>query len=142
VEEHIDHVDTYKKVRVNTAHPGKIIVMLYDEALKQINFSIEQLEEGAKSFDRVNSAILKAYDIITELSVALDMEKGGDIARQLRNLYDYFGAQLMQANIKKDAAILRGIQPLIADLRESWQKIMHVSPPHAEAQVSGIDIDG
>ena len=64
--------------------------MLYEEAIRQIDLAKGALEEDTKQLDRVNNAIGKAQDIITELMVSLDFEKGGEVAEKLFNLYMYF----------------------------------------------------
>jgi flagellar protein FliS len=76
-------VHAYRETRVKTASQGRIIVMLYDEALRQIDEAVGLLDTGTKQLDRVNNSVVKAQDIITELMVSLDMEQGGDIARNL-----------------------------------------------------------
>lgn len=145
MERQSNYLNTYKQVRVNTAHPGKIVVMLYDELLRQTDLAAQKLREGVRSLDGANTAILKAHDIVTELMVSLDMQNGEDIATQLYNLYDFFGNQLIQANVKKDSSIIEAIRPMIAELRESWSRISHTSMPdqHAAAkQHSAVDING
>ena len=141
MEEHTDCIETYKKVRVNTAHPMKIVVMLYDEALKQIDIAVHALAVGVASYDKANNAMAKAKDIFTELTIALDMEQGGDIAKHLFRLYDFFGDQLSAANHQKKADPLEKIRPLVAELRESWAKICHEKPQDAVA-AGGVDISG
>lgn len=142
MERQSDCVSTYKQVRVSTAHPGKIVVMLYDETLKQIDLAIQKMGEGPRSIDAVNAAILKAHDVVTELAVSLDREKGGELATQLYSLYDFFCRQLIQANIKKDPGILRSIRLLIAELRESWHQISNTPVPQGANQFSAVDING
>lgn len=142
MERQADHVNTYKQVKVNTAHPGKIIVMLYDEALKQIDVAIQKLGDGVESIDVASAAILKTHDIVTELAVSLDMDQGGEIAKKLYNLYDFFSRQLIQANVKKDADILRSVRIQIASLRESWHEIANTPMPQDTTQFSTVDING
>lgn len=142
MEQQSDGISTYKQVKVNTAQPGKIIVMLYDELLKQIDLATQRMGEGVGSLDMVNTAILKAHDIVTELTVSLDMEKGGEIATQLYNLYDFFGRQLIQSNVKKDPSILQSIRLLIAKLRDSWNEIASTPAPQSASHSFAVDING
>ena len=141
MEEHTDHIQTYKKVKVNTAHPIKIIVMLYDEALRQIDVALREIEIGLSAYDKVNKALAKTKDIFTELTIALNMKEGGDIARELFRLYDFFNDQLSIANTKKSAEPLKQIRPMVVELRESWMKISHETPQNMPA-IGGIDISG
>lgn len=115
--------------------------MLYDESLKQIDIAVSNLGKGKDAYDIANNAILKAHNIIAELSVSLNLEAGGEIANKLHSLYDYFSSKLMEANVKKDTQPLQEIRPLIAELRESWDKIVDSSDTPAE-QSSAVDISG
>ena len=90
----------YKKASIQTASQGKLILMMYDGAIKFINFAIENMP--AKKYDVVNTNIIKAQDIITELMLALNMEVGGEIAKNLYSLYDYMNRRLVESNIKKN----------------------------------------
>lgn len=111
----------YKETEIGTANQGKLIVMLYDGAIKFINIAIEKMD--VKTYDVVNTNIIKAQDIITELLLALNMRDGGPISNNLFNLYVYFKRTLLEANIKKDAEILKTIVKHLTDLREAWNKV-------------------
>ena len=115
-------VDAYRQTRIKTASQGQIIVMLYDEALKQIDVALKGLESETRQLDRIHNAICKAQDIFTELMTSLDFDNGGELAQNLFNLYMYFNNQLMEANVKKDVSYLRQVRPLVESLREAWQE--------------------
>ena len=134
-------VSAYKETSVRTASGGKIVVMLYDEAIKQLDSAITLLETDTKELDRVNNAILKAQDIITELMVSLDFDKGGDIAPKLFGLYRFFNDQLMEANVQKDAAPLRSVRHFLNELRDAWVQILGKVPVQT-GTTTGINIAG
>lgn len=113
----------YKETKVRTASQGKLIVMLYDEALKQLDAAIGGLENQSKQLDMIHNAILKAQDIITELMVSLDFDRGGEIAKNLFNLYMFFNRQLMESNVKKEIEPVKDVRRLMCDLRDAWVKI-------------------
>ena len=116
-------VNAYKQTTVKTANQGQIIVMLYDEAVKQLDYAKQLLDEGTKELDKVNNAIGKAQDILTELTVSLDFEQGGEMAENLFSLYMFFNNQLTQANIEKDTKRLTQVRAFLGDLREAWSQI-------------------
>lgn len=116
-------VNAYKQTTVKTANQGQIIVMLYDEAVKQLDHAKQLLEGGTKELDKVNNAIGKAQDILTELTVSLDFEQGGEMAQNLFSLYMFFNNQLTQANIEKDTKRLTQVRAFLGDLREAWAQI-------------------
>ncbi|MFO8063910.1 MAG: flagellar export chaperone FliS [Spirochaetota bacterium] len=115
-------VDAYRQTRIKTANQGQIIVMLYDEALRQIDVAKASLESQTRQLDRIHNAICKTQDIFTELMTSLDFENGGELSQNLFNLYMYFNNQLMQANINKDDSYLDQIRPLIVSLRDAWHE--------------------
>ena len=115
--------------------------MLYDEAIKQLDSAIVLLESDTKELDRVNNAILKAQDVITELMVSLDFEKGGEIAPKLFGLYRFFNDQLMEANIQKDASPLQTVRRFLDDLRDAWVQILGTTHVQGGA-TTGVNIAG
>jgi flagellar protein FliS len=137
-------VDAYRQTRIKTASQGQIIVMLYDEALKQIDVAWKGLESETRQLDRIHNAICKAQDIFTELMTSLDFDNGGDVAQNLFNLYMYFNNQLMEANVKKDLSYLKQVRPLIASLREAWQEVAKKTGDASGGQQprQGLNISG
>jgi len=113
--------DQYKETQVTTANQGKLIVMLYDGAIKFLNIAIENMDP--KTYDIANNNILKAQDIITELLLSLNMKEGGEISQNLFNLYLFFKKRLLEANIKKDSEIVKSVMKNMKDLRDAWDKI-------------------
>lgn len=118
-----NRLNAYRQARVKTASQGQMIIMLYDEALKQIDLAATLLEEETKQLDRVHNAIVTAQSCITELTVGLDFEKGGELAENLYGLYRFFNRQLMDANLKKEVQPLRSVRKMLHELRQSWHKI-------------------
>jgi flagellar protein FliS len=117
--------------------------MLYDEAIKQLDFSFNKLDEGSKQLDQVNNAVIKAQDIITELMVTLDFDKGGDIAKNLFNLYMFFNQQLLNANINKDKEQIKRIRDMLADLRETWEQVFKkANKDNPSTGMGGVNIAG
>ena len=76
-------VSSYRETKVKTASQGQLIIMLYEEAVKQLDMSLELLsqnKEGKRipgNIEKISKSILKTQEIITELTVSLDFEQGG-----------------------------------------------------------------
>lgn len=134
-------ISAYKETSVRTASGGKMIIMLYDEALRQIERAIKAIDAGSRKYDEINAAILKAQDIVTELMVSLDFEKGGDIAPALFGLYRYFNDQLMEGNLKKDVEPLRSVQDMMSNLRGAWVQIIGTTKVEGRGQ-GGLNVAG
>ena len=134
-------VQAYRQTRVKTASPGRLVVMLYDEALRQIDLALSNLDNGPAGYETVNAAILKAQDVMTELTVSLDLDQGGDIAQNLFRLYLFFSDRLLSANLKKDAAPLKEIRAMIESLRDAWRQIASETPAR-RTPTNGVNIAG
>lgn len=117
--------DQYRKVSLTTATPGRLIVMLYDRAIQDL--------EGAEEAIQANQAavqgerIIHAQDIISELLGALDMEVGGEVAESLRSLYLYMIRRLVEANRDRSVQILEEVVGLLQELREGWDAATKVA---------------
>jgi len=113
----------YKNNAVFTATKEELTLMLYDGALKFCNQAIISLEN--KDFMKTNDMINKVLNIIREFQVTLD--KKYDISSQLNSLYDYMHQRLLEANVKKDIAILEEVRELIRSMRDTWRDAMKVA---------------
>lgn len=127
----INPLQAYKETSIKTASGGKLVVMLYDAAIRQLSTATDILCGKGKELDKVNNAVLRAQDIITELMASLDFDKGGDIAKNLFSLYMFFNQQLMNANISKDPEPLKQVLKMLTDLRASWAAVVEKRPGDA-----------
>ena len=134
-------LNAYKETRVRTASRGQLIVMLYDEAIRQIDIAAELLESESLRYDTVNESLTKAKDCITELMVSVDFEQGGEIAQNLFSLYAYFGRQILEANIHKKVQLLRPVRRQLNTLRDAWAEIAAQSQDGA-APGGGVNVAG
>ena len=114
-------LNAYQETTVLTQNKGRIIVMLYDGAVKFLKQAIQNLE--AKDYVAKGRNIAKAQDIILELNTVLDMQAGGEVAQNLRSLYNFMNKQLTQANTKSDARMIREVISLLEELNQSWRAI-------------------
>jgi flagellar protein FliS len=142
-------LSTYKETRIKTASQGQLIIMLYDEAVKQLDRGLEllQLNKSGKKdpgrIEQIGKAVLKTQEIITELMVSLDFEQGGDISRNLFALYTWFNRELLEANIGQDMQKITVVRNLLAELRGAWQEIVAKNIVEAaNREVVGVNIAG
>lgn len=136
-------LNAYKETQIKTANQGKLIIMLYDGAIKNINFAIDKFKEKHRKFDEINKLILKTQDIVTELIVSLDFDKGGEIAKNLFSLYIYINRLLLNANIKKDDKSLKEAKKILSELREAWVEIVKKGNiAQGSSGTGGINIAG
>lgn len=117
------NVKNYLEMKIKTASPVQLIVMLYDKAISSLETAISILEKGEKKYDIVNNNIIKAQEILSELMLALDFNKGKEIATNLYRLYDFSIKQCIEGNIKKDPKILKNVVKILSQLKEAWETI-------------------
>ena len=113
-------LNTYTQVDVETASQGKLIVMLFNGAIKRAEEARRHLEKGGKQ--EVHNNLIRAQDIIAELRASLDM-KTGEIASNLDRVYEYFQHLLIQANVKKSAEPLDECIQLMTSMRDTWEEV-------------------
>ena len=112
----------YRHNEIATSSQGRLIIMMYEGAVKFVNLAIEGVDN--KDLSKKGIYINKAHDIINELSLALDMKKGGEIAQKLESLYQFILHQLTLANIKSDRKALESILNVLTPLLEAWTKLL------------------
>jgi flagellar protein FliS len=115
------YTDAYKQAAVTTTDQARLIVMLYDGAIKFLTLAADRIEKR-DSFG-ANTNLIKGKSIIAELMASLNLEKGGDIARNLQRLYAYMFNQLIEANVLKDPGKVSHVLGLLRELRAGWQSI-------------------
>lgn len=139
--------NVYKETGVKTASQGKLLIMLYQEAVKQLGNACELVDDNGKilpqNIEKFGKCIQKTQEIISELMVSLDMEKGGEIAKNLMSLYVFFNAELMNANIYKDKKRIENVKRMLFDLLGAWNvAVESTAPVSAPTARTNIDIEG
>jgi len=114
-------IGVYQQTAIGTQSKGRLIVMLYDGAIKFMKLAIRELEAG--NYAAKGQYISRAQDVINELNAVLDMDEGGEIARNLRRLYLFMNRRLNEANAKRDPQMIRDIVTLMEELNQSWKAI-------------------
>lgn len=113
-----NHYQKYKETQVVSASREKLLLMMYEGAIKFTKMAIKATEEK-NILERCNS-IGRVYDIITELNNTLDHKIGGDVAKNLEQLYMFITDQLTQANMKADVVPLKTTLKILENLYEGW----------------------
>jgi len=113
-----NYQNAYKRASVNTVDQNKLIIMLYDGAIKNINFALEWMRAG--DLEKTHNCLVKSKNIVAELMSSLNLEKGGEIAKNLQGLYSFMFGQLIEANMKKDPKPAVTVRNLLMELREAW----------------------
>ena len=133
----------YQKTSIETMSPGKLLLMLFDGAIKDLNRAKEAIDN--KDINKAHNELVKVQDIITELMTTLKMDY--EISNSLMSLYDYYLQQLVEANMKKDKTIIDEVLDFFVQMRDSWDqaiKQIAASPPTEEqaATLKKVNISG
>ena len=110
----------YKDQSIQTASPEKLLLLMYEGAIKFVKKGILAAEK--KNIAERGMNIGRAYDIILELNNTLDHKIGGEIAKNLEQLYMFITDQLTKANITGDPQYLRASLKILETLYEGWSK--------------------
>ena len=108
----------YVDNQINTATPGRLVVLAYDGAIRFAKTGLEAMKVG--KLDEQSAGITKAQAIITELMSCLNEKADPELAGRLSSLYSYMFDRLTQANIRDNAGALQEVIGLLSDLRSAW----------------------
>ncbi|WP_041841525.1 flagellar export chaperone FliS [Actinoplanes friuliensis] len=104
---------------VATASPAKLLLMLFDRLVMDLNRGEQALVAGDRP--EANSQLKHAQDIITELQVTLNLD-AWEGAPGLAALYSFAQLELINANIKGDVEKVTGVRNLMEPLRDTWRE--------------------
>jgi len=121
---------SYKAQSVQTASPGKLVLMLFDGCLRFTLAAKKAFdeEEFTKKNEDINNNLIRAQNIVTELQSSLDMSVPGDLPGTLFRLYDFVMYKLQQANLKKEKQPIAEAEKIINELRDAWAEMLAQNP--------------
>jgi len=119
-------LQSYQTISLQTAPPGRLVLMLYEGAIKFLEKAILGLdvEDPLEMNQTVHNNVTRAQDIINELNNTLDMDQGGKLAVVLRDLYGYLENKLYQSNIRKDREGIQEVIDRLTTLQEGWSEML------------------
>ena len=121
---HPNAYGVYKNNSVNFASKEQMLLMLLDGAVKFAKRGKLAIQEN--NIQLAHDSITRTQDIFTELQVTFATSVG-DWAKQMFNVYSFINDRLLQANIKKDEAIMDEVIPLIEEVRNTWNEAYKLS---------------
>lgn len=122
--------NVYFQTQVGTTGQGEIVIMLFDGALRYLAQARGKME--ARDYAGKGILISRALDIVNELDSSLNLELGGDLAKNLHQLYFLCTTRLLQANLKLDMEKLDSVVDILTGLREAFAEVL----PSSEAQAA------
>ena len=113
----------YNNSKVLTASPAELTLMLYEGAIKFCNIAIMGIEQN--DIEKAHINIRKVERIITEFRATLDRKYA--VAEDFDRVYVYLLQRLLEANIKKDKAILEEVNMHLRSMRDNWKEVMRIN---------------
>jgi flagellar protein FliS len=114
-------VNPYLQQMVETATPVQLIGLLFRRGSELMDEAEQALTE--RNWERADETLTKAQKIVAELISSLDMEKGGEIAVNLRRLYTFVWERLLHANLRKSVEPLQDAKQVWSQLCELWEQV-------------------
>ncbi|VAW46966.1 Flagellar biosynthesis protein FliS [hydrothermal vent metagenome] len=115
------YANNYVETAVSEATPHKLVEMLYDGAIKNMNLAKVFIEQ--KNYEKKAEHINKALAILNSLRAGVDLKKGGDVAQNLYDLYDYCYRTLFKVSAQNDVTLLDEVLEHIAVVSEAWREM-------------------
>ncbi|RXK52998.1 flagellar export chaperone FliS [Oleiharenicola lentus] len=122
-----NYARTYRANSILTASPGQLVLLLFDAALNSLAIARKACDESVtdpRKLEVVHSQLVKAQKIIAELQGTLNLEAGGEFARTMYRLYDYYDRRLLEANLKKESAPIAEVERLLGEVRNAWSEML------------------
>ena len=135
----------YKKQEVEGATRGKIVILLFEGAIRFLRKASKAIDE--KNIQDSHNNIIKAENILYELMSTLNMD-AGEIASNLMRLYDFMIWQLIEANRDKDKNKVESVIELLLPLCDAWKQIVEqedisvVKTPVSKSEAKSINFAG
>ncbi|AIG28633.1 flagellar export chaperone FliS [Brevibacillus laterosporus] len=113
----------YQQNQVKTASPGELTLMLYNGGIRFSKEAKIALEK--QDVQKAHQSIIKVQDIIRELMVTLDQNVA--ISEQFMLMYDYMYNRTIEANLKKDGAIITEVEEFFVQFRDTWKQAILIA---------------
>src|SRR5262245_41524357 len=108
----------YQDTAVQTSSPNRLVVMLYEGAVRFLKDSIAAIE--TKNLERKRQSIDRAVAIVQHLNSTLDMDRGGAIAVDLNRLYSYITGRIFEGSAQLETSPLEEAIKLLNVLLAGW----------------------
>ncbi|MEX0759824.1 MAG: flagellar export chaperone FliS [Tistlia sp.] len=118
---------TYQTQQIMSASPAKLVAMLFDRAISSLKEAIDAIARGdIEARCRSNK---RATEIVYHLYMTLDLERGGEIAANLKNLYSFALRKLPEVDFRNDPQAAEEVIRLLEPLRLSWHELAQQATP-------------
>jgi len=131
----MDARSSYREAAVRGATPAQLVIFLYEQTIEDLRRAVVALEKG--DIEARTQGINHALAVIAQLQGSLDMERGGEVARNLQAFYNVMRASLCEAQLKQSARILEQQIEQLVLVREAWLEVDRATSKPASPAESG-----
>ena len=115
---------TYQATRISTATKEQLLLITYDIGIKACRAAESAMTAKSPDYDTANREVIRAQEVVRELMVTLNKERGGEMADKLMQLYEYMYQLLVDANMKKEPDNLRTVRGMLEELKQTWESAL------------------
>lgn len=120
----MDARSAYRQTSGQSANPIHCVVLLYEQLIDDLRQA--QLKMEQHNIEKYTSELGHTLDVVGQLQGRLDMEHGGEVARNLDRFYNVLRARLLQAQFQGSAEVLRPQLDSLLQLREAWLEVERI----------------
>jgi len=121
----------YRENAARGASPIGRVVLLYEQAIKDLGAAITAL--SSQDIERRTQSLNHALLVIGQLQACLDLERGGEVARNLDRFYGLVLKRLLEAEVRASAEILREQMNLLLSVRAAWVEVENTETRELES---------
>jgi flagellar secretion chaperone FliS len=110
----------YLETSISTASKEDLIIKIFDVLVLASTQALDKLESDLNDIEYIHKALLRAQRACTLLIGSLDLDVGGDLAKNLLRVYEFWHHELVMANMQKDPQRVRRVLGFAKEYRETW----------------------
>ncbi|MBN2715528.1 MAG: flagellar export chaperone FliS [Deltaproteobacteria bacterium] len=126
----------YKKVHIETANPGRVLIQLYDAAIRFVEKAQVQIDAGQAG--PKGESLRKAHAIIAEFINSLDHKMSPQLCSNLEQIYGFMLEKIAEANVNMDSSALIPVLRHLREMRETWKKAVDQAAVEGATTAGGI----
>ena len=112
------YAEGQKEASVQLSAPVDLIIIIYERLIEHCRDAKREIADDKDPVDSVT----KAVDLISDgLQGCLDFQKGGQIATNLRDLYEWCVIQLVGSRITRKVESVESVERVLSDLLIGWR---------------------
>lgn len=113
--------DTYLTQRILSASPEQQAALIMEAGQLHLGRAIHALNQ--QNLPSAITSFLRVSEVIMEATVRLDLENGGELAQNLKRLYDFWTSEIMIASKARDTARLAAVANGMGEIRSGWEQL-------------------